>query len=93
MHRGPLTSGTAGAGMHVGRRPLCVCRWACTEETSVPRGAMGNDVPSTEPEVSVTAWHISASRVHAHASTAQPRTVLLARSAYKHSNPFLYYTP
>lgn len=69
MHRVTLTSGTAGAGMHVGRCPLCVCHWACTDETSVPRGAVGNYVPSTEPGVSVTIWHISASRVHAHAST------------------------
>lgn len=68
MHRVTLTSGTAGTGLHVGWCPLCVCHWACTDETSVPRGAMGNDVPSTQPGVSVTIWHISASRAHAHAS-------------------------
>lgn len=54
MQRVTPTSGTAGAGLHVGWCPLCVCHWACTDETSVPRGAMGNDVPSTEPGVSVT---------------------------------------
>lgn len=88
-----LTSGTAGAGMHVGRCPLCVCHWACTDETSVPRGAMGNDVPSTEPAVSVTIRHISASRVHAHASRHGWGRRFSHIPAYKHGEPFLYYTP
>lgn len=92
MHRVTLTSGTAGAGLHVGRCPLCLCHWACTDETSVPRGAMGNDVPSTEPAVSATIWHISASRVHAHVSTHGRGWCCSHIPAYKHSNPFLYYT-
>lgn len=38
--------------MRAGRYPLCVCDRACTDVTSAPRGAMGNDVASAQPGIS-----------------------------------------
>lgn len=67
--------------MHAGWCQLCVCDWACKDATSVPRKAMGNDVPSSEP------GHLSQSDMSVHHDCIHMKACIADGGAHIYRQP------